>query len=49
MLAIEKAIRTGRPQRIAPSERPRLPTPGQVRMVEPTRKRLLVNVATPGG
>jgi predicted dehydrogenase len=48
MLAIEKAIRTGRPQRIAPSERPRHPTTSQVRMVKPTKKRLLVNVKTPG-
>jgi predicted dehydrogenase len=49
MLAIETAIRTGRPQRIAPSQRPRHPTLDQIRKVEPTRKRLLVNVATPGG
>jgi predicted dehydrogenase len=49
MLAIEKAIRTGRPQKIAPGERPVHPTRAQVRLVKPTKKRLLVNVATPGG
>ena len=49
MLAIERAIRAGRPQQIAPSQRPRHPTPDQIRRVEPARKRLLVNVATPGG
>lgn len=49
MLAIERAIRTGRPQKIASPERPRHPSPAQVRMVKPTSKRLLVGVETPGG
>jgi glucose-fructose oxidoreductase len=49
MLAIEKAVKTGKPQPIRSPARPVHPTRAQVRMVKPTKKRLLVNVATPGG
>lgn len=48
MLAIEKAMKTGRPQPIRSPERPVHPARAQVRLVKPTKKRLLVNVATPG-
>jgi predicted dehydrogenase len=48
LLAIEKAIRTGRAQPVSSSERPRHPAPDQVRLVEPTRKRRLFYVKPPG-
>jgi len=49
VIAVEDAIRSGRPQRIPDLVRPRHPTLDQLRLVTPAGEKQLINVATPGG
>jgi predicted dehydrogenase len=49
LLAIEDAIRSGQPQHVPETARPRHPTMDQLRLVTPARNKQLVKVATPGG
>jgi predicted dehydrogenase len=49
MLAIEEAIRSGRPQQLPAAVRPRHPAKDQLRLVAPAREKQLINVSTPGG